>query len=89
MIFSITCALLILLVLGGLFGIFFCQNYLRKISCLSVSYSSFVVLIALMASKSQILNEILSVMVSILVVFALNLLIGVAIAKNIINAKRS
>jgi len=75
--------LLISLCLAGLCGLFFFQEYIRKISCLSVSYSSFLILITLLALKSARLNEVLVIMVSILAIFSVNLLIGIGIARNI------
>jgi hypothetical protein len=75
--------LLIFLCLAGLCGLFFFQEYIRKISCLSVSYSSFLILITLLALKSTRLNEVLVIMVSILAIFSVNLLIGIGIARNI------
>lgn len=75
--------LLIFLCLAGLFGLFFFQEYIHKISCLSVSYSSFLIFITLLALKNTHLNEILVIMVSILAIFSVNLLIGIGIVKNI------
>jgi hypothetical protein len=75
--------LLIFLGLAGLWGLFFFSEYIKKISCLSVSYSSFLVLITLISLKNYHLNQVLMVMVSILVVFSVNLLIGIGIASAI------
>ena len=77
------CGLLIFLCLAGLCGLFFFEEYIRKISSLSVSYSSFLILIILLASRSGRLNDVLVVMVSILAIFSVNLLIGIGLAKNI------
>jgi hypothetical protein len=79
--------LLIFLCLAGLLGLFFFQEYLRKISCLSVAYSSFLILITLLSLKSAKLNEVLVIMVSILAIFSVNLLIGIGIVKNIAEAR--
>jgi hypothetical protein len=67
----------------GFCGLFFFQDYVRKISALSISYTSFLILITFIAIKSQILNEILTIMVSVLVIFSVNLLVGIGIARNI------
>jgi hypothetical protein len=75
--------LLIFLCLAGLCGLFFLQEYVRKISCLSVSYSSFLVLVILLSLTNPRLNEVLIIMVSILAIFSVNLLIGIGIARNI------
>jgi hypothetical protein len=79
--------LLIFLCLAGLCGLFFFQEYIRKISCLSISYSSFLILVTLLALKSSHLNEVLVIMVSILAIFSVNLLIGIGIARNIADAE--
>jgi len=75
--------LLIFLCLVGLLGLFFFQEYIRKISCLSVSYSSFLILITLLSLKNTRMNEVMVIMVSILAIFSVNLLIGIGIVKNI------
>lgn len=80
-------SLLICLCLMGLCGLFFFQEYIKKISCLSISYTSFLILVVLMASRSSYLNETLIIMVSILAIFSVNLLIGIGIARNIARAQ--
>lgn len=81
--FLTICALLILSCLIGLLGLFLFQEYVRKISCLSVSYSSFLILIVALSLGNEKMNEVLVIMVSILAVFAVNLLIGIGIARNV------
>lgn len=75
--------LLIFLCLSGLSGLFFFNEYIKKISALSVSYSSFLILIVVLALKNIQLNEVLVIMVSVTAIFSVNLLIGIGIAKNI------
>jgi hypothetical protein len=73
---------LIFLVISGIFGLFFLSDKVKKISCLSISYSSFVAIMILLSLKnSEILNNILTILVSIIIVFTANLLIGIAILK--------
>ena len=79
--------LLIFLCLAGLCGLFLFKEYIRKISCLSVSYSNFLILITLLSLKSVRLNEGLVIMVSVLAIFSVNLLIGIGIARNIAEAQ--
>ncbi len=81
--FLTICTLLILCSLAGILGLFLFEEYIRKISCLSVSYTSFLVLIVMLSLRNDKMNEALIIMVSILAVFAVNLLIGIGIAKNI------
>jgi hypothetical protein len=88
-IYLLICGLLIFLCLIGLCGLLFFQEYVRKISCLSVAYSSFLILITLLALKNVRLNEVLVIMVSILAIFSVNLLIGIGIARNIAQAQRN
>ena len=75
--------LLILLCLSGLLGLFFCKEYVKRISCLSISYSSFLIFIVVISLKTSHLKEILAIMVTILAIFSANLFIGIGIAKNI------
>jgi hypothetical protein len=86
-IYLLVYGLLIFLCLAGLCGLFFFQEYIRKISCLSVSYSSFLILITVLALKNPRLNEVLVIMVSILAIFSVNLLIGIGIARSIAEAQ--
>jgi len=76
-------SLLILTVLGGVASMFFYQETLKKICCLSISYSNFLLLIIILSYKNNIrLSVILTIMVSVFIVFATNLFIGLFIAKN-------
>ncbi len=74
---------LIFLFLSGIFGLFLAKKYVRKISCLSISYSSFLVLVIILSQKNQNMKEMVSIMITVLVVFAINLMIGIVLAKNI------
>ncbi len=77
-------AFLILVMILGVFGMFFYQTTIKKICSLSISYSSFLVFIILLSYKNNDkLNAILTIMVSILIIFATNLLVAIGISKNI------
>jgi len=77
-------ALLIFVIIAGVAGLFFCATYVRKICCLSISYSSFLLFMILVSFRNgDRLNTILTIMVSILIVFASNLFIGILMARNI------
>lgn len=67
----------------GVFGLFYLKDYFKKIAFLSVSYSSFVVLISYLARKNILLDEITTVILSIMILFSINILIGIGIAQNI------
>jgi multisubunit Na+/H+ antiporter MnhC subunit len=79
--------LLILLCLIGVFGLFLAKEYIKKISCLSVAYTSFIVFVILISSKSQNYNNVLLILISATIIFAVNLLVGIGIAKNISKIK--
>jgi predicted Na+-dependent transporter len=81
--YALICGLLILLCLSGLGGVFFFREYVRKISCLSIAYSNFLILIVFISLKSSNFNEIMMIMVSILVVFSVNLLIGISLVRSV------
>lgn len=82
-------SLLIMVVIIGVVGMFFYQEYLKKICCLSISYSSFLLLMIILSFKnSDKFSVILTIMVSILIVFASSLFIGINIAKNIEDNKK-
>ena len=81
--------LLIFLCLAGILNLFIFQNYIKRIFSLAVAYSSFVMLMLLLFLKNENLNEILMLMVSILMIFSVNLLIGIGIVKNISESKKN
>lgn len=76
-------SLLILICMIGVFGLFYLNDYFKKIAFLSVSHSSFVVLISYLARKNILLDEIMTVILSIMILFSINILIGIGIAQNI------
>ncbi len=78
------CALLIITIILAVFGLFLCQKNTLKLFCLSIAYSSFLFFAIFLSFKnSDRLNVILPTMVSILIVFAINLFIGFRLAKNV------
>ncbi len=83
MAYFIISGLLILLCISGLVGLFLFQEYTKKISSLSIAYSSFLILAVMLSLKSSNLNQTLSIMTTILVVFSINLFVGMGIIKNI------
>lgn len=76
-------SLLILLIISGLFGLFLFKEYIKKISCLSVSYSGFIVFVTLISFENTKFNEILAIIVTILIIFIFNLLLGIGIARKV------
>ena len=75
--------MLILICTIGVFGLFYLKDYFKKIAFLSVSYSSFVILISYLARKNILLDEIMAIILSIMILFSINILIGIGIAQNI------
>jgi hypothetical protein len=67
----------------GLSGLFIFEDYIKKISALSVSYSSLIVLLLLIAYSNNILEKILTFFISLLLIFSINLMIVLGIIKNI------
>jgi hypothetical protein len=67
----------------GLSGLFIFNDYIKKISALSVSYSSLIVLLLLIAYSNNILEKTLTFFISLLLIFSINLMIVLGIIKNI------
>jgi len=63
--------------------LFIFNDYIKKISALSVSYSSLIVLLLLIANSNNILEKILTFFISLLLIFSINLMIVLGIIKNI------
>ena len=74
--------LLILLCFLSLAALILSEDKIKKILCLSFIYSNFAILMIALAIKLNKQNEILRIIDSVLILFAINLLIGFAIAKN-------
>lgn len=71
-------------------GLFLFDGYVKKISALSVSYSSLVILLAIIVYNGSnnfvddaMLKKILSFFISLLLIFSINLMIALGIIKNI------
>ena len=81
--------LLIIICLIGIFGLFYLNDYFKKIAYLSVSYSAFIVLISYLARKNILIDEIMTIILSIMILFSINILIGIGIAQNIKRNKKN
>ena len=71
----------------GVFGLFLAKEYIKKISSLSVAYTSFIIFVILFSSKNSNYNNILLILISVIIIFAINLLMGIGIANNISKVK--
>ena len=79
--------LLIFVCIGGLSGLFLFQDYIKKISSLSVAYSGLIALLSLIAYNNNLLEKILTFFISLLLIFSINLMIAIGIIKNIGDVK--
>jgi hypothetical protein len=77
------CWLLILLSILALGGMFLVRNYIKKISLLSVSYVSFIILFVVLSQNKILTREMTSIAAVIFTVFSINLMLGIAMVKNI------
>lgn len=77
------CWLLILLPILALGGMFLVRNYIKKISLLSVSYVSFIILFVVLSQNKILTREMTSIAAVIFTVFSINLMVGIALVKNI------
>lgn len=80
---AISYVLLIFVCICGLSGLFVYNDYVKKISSLSVSYSSLIVLLLLIAYSNNLLEKTLIFFISLLLIFSINLMIALGIIKNI------
>lgn len=76
--------LLIFSLIAGLVGVCYCNNYLRKIVCLSISYTNLIVMLFIFAQNSQKASELFSVITTTIILFSITLAVGTSIIFNII-----
>jgi multisubunit Na+/H+ antiporter MnhG subunit len=69
----------------GLFGLFLFNDHLRKIACLSVAYSSLIILIIFLFKNSENSKELFAAVVTILIIFGVILAVGIGIISNAAN----
>ena len=66
----------------GLLGLFLFTDHLRKIACLSISYSSLIILIIFLFRNSEKSKELFGAVVTILIIFGIILAVGIGIISN-------
>ena len=71
----------------GVSGLFLYQDYAKKVSSLSVAYSSLIVLLLLIAYSNNFLEKTLTFFISLLLIFSINLMTAIGIIKNIAEAE--
>lgn len=79
--------LLIFSLVAGLMGMFLYGNYLKKISCLSVAYTSLILIVTILSKNSEKSSQIFSIIVTMLILFSITLAIGIGIISNIARLK--
>jgi cytochrome bd-type quinol oxidase subunit 2 len=79
--------LLLFSLVFGLCCIFFYDNYLKKISCLSVAYTSLILIVIIFIKDSDKSNQIFAIIVTALILFSITLAIGIGIISNIARLK--
>ena len=79
--------LLIFTIVFGLFGVFLYGDYLKKISCLCVSYSGLILLLILLAQSSGDAKELFIAAVTVLIIFSATIITGIEIISNIAKIK--
>ena len=74
---------LIFSLIAGLVGVFYCNNYIKKIACLAVSYSNLIIMLIIFAKNSQKADDLFSIIPTILILFSIIFAVGIYIISNI------
>jgi hypothetical protein len=80
---------LIFILIAGLIGVFCYDNYLKKIACLSVSYTNLIIILIIFSKNSQKASQLFSIITSLLILFSITLAVGIGIIFNIAKLKES
>ncbi|MFT6077178.1 MAG: hypothetical protein ACJA02_000584 [Myxococcota bacterium] len=75
--------LLVFSLVGGLFGLFYCPNFFRKVICLSISYVSLLIILIIFAKNTQQSAIFLSLITTSFILFSVSLSVGLGIISNI------
>jgi hypothetical protein len=75
--------LLIAICFTGVIGLFYFNDYFKKMAFLSLSNSATIILISFLARKHFLIDEILTLIVSGIILFSINILVGMGIIKKI------
>ncbi|MES2676765.1 MAG: hypothetical protein V4612_00425 [Pseudomonadota bacterium] len=75
--------LLIFSLVSGLVGVFYYENYLKKIACLSVSYTNLIIILIIFSKNSEKASQLFNIITTILILFSITLAIGIGIIANI------
>jgi hypothetical protein len=80
---------LIFILIAGLVGVFCYDNYLKKIACLSVSYTNLIIILIIFSKNSQKASQLFSIITSLLILFSITLAVGIGIIFNIAKLKEN
>ena len=81
--------MLIFSLVAGLVGIFYYSNYLKKIACLSVSYTNLIIVLIIFSKNSQKASQLFSIITTMLILFSITLAVGIGIISNIAKLKNN
>lgn len=80
---------LLILCFFGLAGLYFFDDYIKKISSLVISYSSLIVFIFTLSIETLNFYNVVKIIISLLLIVLLNLVVGITIIKNISETSNS
>jgi hypothetical protein len=80
---------LIFVLVAGLVGVFCYDNYLKKIACLSVSYTNLIIILIIFSKNSQKASQLFSMITTMLILFSITLAVGIGIIFNIARLKQN
>lgn len=75
--------LLIFSLVSGLAGVFYYENYLKKISCLSVAYTNLIIIFIIFSRNDEKAVQLLGILTTILILFSITIAVGIGIITNI------
>jgi hypothetical protein len=76
-------SMLLILCFLGLMGLYFFNDYIKKISSLVISYSSLIVFIFTLSIETSNFYNSIKIIITLFLIVLLNLIVGITIIKNI------
>ena len=76
-------SMLLILCFLGLMGLYFFNDYIKKISSLVISYSSLIVFIFTLSIETSNFYNAIKIIITLFLIVLLNLIVGITIIKNI------
>jgi hypothetical protein len=80
---------LIFILIAGLVGVLCYDNYLKKIACLSVSYTNLIIILIIFSKNSEKASQLFSIITTLLILFSITLAVGIGIIFNIAKLKEN